>query len=156
PYAQELTRALAALAKNATLQHPMLTGVESPQRAGILLVTSDRGLAGGYNANVIKAANDLATRLRGEGKEPVWYIIGRKGVAYYNFRRVSISGSWIGFSEQPTFLDARDATETVVHALPPTSSGEYDGARGIDELYVVYTRFVNSVSQTPTVAQVSP
>src|SRR5579859_6994285 len=94
PYAEEMTRALAALGKNATLQHPMLTGVESPQRSGILLITSDRGLAGGYNANVIKAANDLAARLRDEGKEPVWYVIGRKGVAYYNFRRVTISGSW--------------------------------------------------------------
>ncbi|HEV7192964.1 MAG TPA: F0F1 ATP synthase subunit gamma [Jatrophihabitantaceae bacterium] len=156
PYAEELTRALAALGKNATLQHPMLTGVESPQRTGILLVTSDRGLAGGYNANVIKQANELASRLRSEGREVVWYVIGRKGVAYYNFRRVTLSGSWTGFSEQPTFLDARDATETVVNALTATSAGEYHGEAGIDELYVVYTRFVNSVSQTPTVAQVSP
>ena len=156
PYAEELTRALAALGKNATLQHPMLTGVASPQRAGILLVTSDRGLAGGYNANVIKQANDLAARLRGEGKDVAWYVIGRKGVAYYNFRRVAISGSWTGFSEQPTFLDARDATETVVNALTATSAGQYHDEAGIDELYVVYTRFVNSVSQTPTVAQVSP
>ena len=156
PYAQELTRALAALGQNATLQHPMLTGVASPQRAGILLITSDRGLAGGYNANVIKQANDLAARLRDEGKDVAWYVIGRKGVAYYSFRRIAIAGSWTGFSEQPTFLDARDATETVVNALTATSSGESNGEPGIDELYVVYTRFVNSVSQAPTVAQVSP
>jgi F-type H+-transporting ATPase subunit gamma len=156
PYAKEMTRALAALGRNATLQHPMLTGVESPQRSGILLVTSDRGLAGGYNANVIKATNELSQRLRGEGKEPVLYVIGRKGVGYYRFRRVPVAGSWTGFSEQPNFLDARGATETVVAALNATSQGEVDGEAGIDELYVVYTRFVNSVSQTPTVAQVSP
>jgi F-type H+-transporting ATPase subunit gamma len=156
PYAQELTRALAALGENATLKHPMLTGVESPQRSGILLITSDRGLAGGYNANAIKQANNLAAQLRGDGKDVVWYVIGRKGVAYYNFRRVAIAGSWTGFSEQPNFLDSREATETVVQALTATSAGESGGEAGIDELYVVYTRFENSVSQTPTVAQVSP
>ncbi|PZS30187.1 MAG: F0F1 ATP synthase subunit gamma, partial [Pseudonocardiales bacterium] len=156
PYADELTRALAALGRNASLEHPMLTGVESPQRAGIVLVTSDRGLAGGYNANAIKQANNLAARLRGEGKDVAWYVIGRKAVAYFKFRRIAVSGSWTGFSEQPNFLDARDSTETVVKALTATSAGESDGEPGIDELYVVYTKFVNSVSQTPTAVQVAP
>jgi F-type H+-transporting ATPase subunit gamma len=156
PYAHELTRALAALGKNATLKHPMLTGVESPSRAGILLVTSDRGLAGGYNANAIKQANQLADRLRGEGKDVVRYVIGRKGVGYYRFRRVPLAGTWTGFSEQPSFVDARPATDTVVAALTATSEGEANGEPGIDELYVVYTRFVNMVSQTPTASLVSP
>src|ERR1700760_172848 len=123
PYAEELTRALAALGEDSSLKHPMLTGVENPRRAGILLITSDRGLAGGYSANAIKTANELASRLQGEGKEVVWYVIGRKGVGYYNFRRVPLAGSWTGFSEQPTFLDAREATETVVAALVATSEG---------------------------------
>jgi F-type H+-transporting ATPase subunit gamma len=156
PYAEEMTRALAALGKNATLQHPMLTGVDSPRRSGILLISSDRGLAGGYNANVLKAANELARRLRDEGKEPVFYVIGRKGASYFSFRQIAVAGAWTGFSEQPTFVDAREATETVVSALVATSEGEFNGAAGIDELYVVYTRFLNSVSQQPTVAQVSP
>jgi F-type H+-transporting ATPase subunit gamma len=156
PYAEELTRALAALGKNASLEHPMLTGVESPQRAGILVITSDRGLAGGYNASAIKRANVLAAKLRSEGKDVAWYVIGRKGVAYYRFRKVTLSGSWTGFSEQPNFLDARDSTETVVKALTATSAGESNEEQGIDELYVVYTKFVNSVSQTPTAVQVSP
>lgn len=156
PYAEELTRALAALGENASLKHPMLTGVDNPRRAGILVVTSDRGLAGGYNANVLKQANELAQRLSGEGKQVVRYVIGRKGAAYYNFRNVKLAGSWTGFSEQPNFLDARAATEAVVAALEATSEGEANGEAGIDELYVVYTKFVNSVSQTPTAAQVSP
>ena len=156
PYAEELTRALAALGDNASLKHPMLTGVENPSRAGVLVVTSDRGLAGGYNANVLKQANELGQRLEGEGKQVVRYVIGRKGVAYYKFRNVKLGGSWTGFSEQPNFLDARAATEAVVAALVATSEGEANGQAGIDELYVVYTRFVNSVSQTPAAVQVSP
>jgi F-type H+-transporting ATPase subunit gamma len=156
PYAEELTRALAALGRNASLQHPMLTGVEAPRRAGILVVTSDRGLAGGYNANALKQANRLAERLEGEGKQVVRYVIGRKGVAFYRFRRVPVSGSWTGFSEQPNFADARGATETVVGALSATSEGEWKGAPGIDELYVVSTKFVNSVTQTPAAVLVSP
>ncbi|HEY8827944.1 MAG TPA: F0F1 ATP synthase subunit gamma [Jatrophihabitantaceae bacterium] len=156
PYAEELTRALAALGNNASLEHPMLTGVESPQRAGILVVTSDRGLAGGYNSNAIRRANALAAKLKSEGRDVAWYVIGRKGVAYYKFRHIALSGNWTGFSEQPNFLDARDSTETVVKALTATSAGESNGEPGIDELYVVYTQFVNSVSQTPTAALVSP
>jgi len=156
PYAEELTRALAALGKNATVQHPMLTGVENPTRAGILVITSDRGLAGGYSANAIKAANQLADRLRSEGKEPVRYVIGRKALTYYNFRRIELAGQWTGFSEQPTFVDARGATDALVDALQATSAEEVDGRPGIDELYVVYTRFESMVTQTPTVVQVSP
>jgi F-type H+-transporting ATPase subunit gamma len=156
PYAEELTRALAALGRNASLAHPMLTGVDNPRRAGILMITSDRGLAGGYSSNVIRRANQLAERLRGEGKEPVLYVIGRKGVAYYRFRRIELAGSWTGFSEQPTFLDARDTTETVVGALTATSEGESRGDRGIDELYVVFTHFASLANQSPVVAQVAP
>ncbi len=156
PYADELTRALSALGRNATLKHPLLTGVDNPERAGILMITSDRGLAGAYNANVLKTANELANRLRDDGKEPVRFVIGRKGVGYYAFRNVELAGRWTGFSEQPSFLDARDATEAIVGALEATSSGEYADAPGIDELYVVYTRFESMVSQSPTVVQASP
>src|ERR1700712_3118377 len=156
PYADELTRALAALGKDASLKHPLLTGAQNATRTGILLVTSDRGLAGGYSANAIKKANELAASIRADGKEPVIYVIGRKGVAFYRFRQIRIADSWTGFSEQPTFLDARDATETVVSALLATSEGESDGHAGIDELYVVYTRFESMVTQTPTAALVAP
>ena len=157
PYAKELQHALAELSGDRTLDHPMLTGVENPRRAGILLVTSDRGLAGGYNANAIRSANELAARLESEGKEVERFVIGRKGVAYYRFRHVDLAGAWTGFSEQPNFADARGATEAVVKALTATSEGEAEeGRAGIDELWVVYTRFVNSVTQTPTAVRVAP
>ncbi|HZC70865.1 MAG TPA: F0F1 ATP synthase subunit gamma [Jatrophihabitans sp.] len=157
PYAKELSGALARLGGDPTLAHPMFTGVDNPRRAGILLITSDRGLAGGYNANAIRTANELADRLGRNGMEIDRFVIGRKGVAFYRFRHVQLVDSWTGFSEQPNFQDARGATDTVVAALSATSDGEAeDGRPGIDELWVVYTRFVNSVSQTPTAVRVSP
>jgi F-type H+-transporting ATPase subunit gamma len=157
PYAEEMTRALSALGRNASLKHPMLTGVDNPRRAGVLVITSDRGLAGGYNANALRLAVELTAELEGQGKQVVRYVIGRKGVAYFNFRHIPLAGSWTGFSEQPSFADARPATETVVSALVATSEGETDsGDPGIDELHVNYTRFVNTVTQTPTAVLVSP
>ena len=162
PYTDELTRALGALSRNASLKHPMLTGTDNPKRSGVLLVSSDRGLAGGYNANVIRRAIELMDEIRKDGKEPVLYIIGRKGLGYFKFRNRAIAGSWTGFSEQPTFLDARGATEAVVKSLAATSDGEVeatDGSpalAGIDELFVVYTRFASMISQNPTVIQVAP
>ena len=156
PYTRELTRALSALGRNATLKHPMLTGTDEPRRSGVLLITSDRGLAGGYNANVIRRANDVLAQIRGDGKEPVLYVIGRKGVGYYRFRGIGIADSWTGFSEQPQFLDARPATDAIVAAVAATSQGEVDGESGIDELFVVYTSFASMISQTPTVVQVAP
>jgi F-type H+-transporting ATPase subunit gamma len=156
PYAEELTRALAAVLQDSSLKNPMLTGVAEPRRAAILLITSDRGLAGGYNSNAIKAANELAARLESDGREVVRYVIGRKGLAYYTFRRIELAGSWTGFSEQPSFANIRDLTETLGFALAATSAGEHNGEPGIDELYVVYTQFKNSVTQTPVVELVSP
>ncbi|HEX8080107.1 MAG TPA: F0F1 ATP synthase subunit gamma [Jatrophihabitans sp.] len=156
PYADELTRALAALGKDSSLKHPLLTRAENAKRTGILLVTSDRGLAGGYSANAIKKANELAASVRAEGKEPVIYVIGRKGVAFYRFRQIQLADSWTGFSEQPTFLDARGATEAVVSALLATSQGQSNDQAGIDELFMVYTRFESMVNQTPTAALVAP
>ena len=160
PYAEELTRALGAVLKDKSLKHPMLTGVESPSRAGILVITSDRGLAGGYSANAIKAANELAEKLTGEGKEVVRYVIGRKGVAFYNFRRIPVAASWTGFSEQPSFADIRDATELFEYSLTATSEGEVTRGesteKGIDELYIVSTQFKNSVTQVAVSEQLSP
>ena len=157
PYAEELSNALAELSGDATISHPMLTGVENPTRAGVLLITSDRGLAGGYNANAIKAANELMARLEGEGKAVDRYVIGRKGSAFYTFRRIALAGTWTGFSEQPSFTHAKPATDTVVAALTATSQSEIEEGRpGIDELWVVYTKFVNSVSQVPQAVRVAP
>src|SRR3989442_8505249 len=94
PYADEITNVLTALASNATLDHPLLVARPEVRRAGVLLVTSDRGLAGGYSSNAIKRCEELIALLRTEGKEPVLYVIGRKGVNYYRFRNRPIEASW--------------------------------------------------------------
>src|SRR6187431_3672717 len=106
PYAREITRVLSALASSSSLDHPLLVERENPRRAAVLVVTSDRGQAGGYNNNVLKEAEALYSLLREEGKEPVVYVIGRKGVNYYRFRNREVRESWTGFSEQPTYPDA--------------------------------------------------
>ena len=157
PYSRELTRALAALGKNSSLEHPLLTGLAEPRRSAILLITSDRGLAGGYSVNAIKKANDLAARIRADGKkEVVLYVIGRKGVAYYRFRRIAVAQTWTGFSEQPKFVDARGATDALVAALSATSEGEVDGHPGVDELSIVHTTFESMITQTPVAELIAP
>ena len=156
PYAEELTRALKAVLEDKSLKSPLLTGVENPRRTAILVITSDRGLAGGYNANALKRANQLAAELEGDGREIVRYVIGRKGVSFFNFRHIPLAGSWTGFSEQPTFADIRELTEQLGFALQATSEGEYNDAPGVDELYIVYTEFTNSVTQTAVSKQLAP
>src|SRR5690606_26259770 len=108
PYSSAITDVLTALASNASVDHPLLQPRPRVRRAGVLVITSDRGLAGGYNANAIRTAEQLISRLRDEGKQVFLYVIGRKGVTYYRFRDRPIEGSWTGFSEQPTFADARE------------------------------------------------
>ena len=107
PYARAITQVLTALASNATIDNPLLTPRERVRRAGVLLITSDRGLAGAYNANAIRTCEQLISRLRADGKDVALYVIGRKGVGYYRFRNRPIAASWTGFSERPSFEDAR-------------------------------------------------
>lgn len=114
PYSQEITKVLSALAEQSSLDHPLLTERSNPKRAGVLVVTSDRGFCGGYNANVLRAAEELQTMLRDQGKTPVLYVIGRKGDAYYRFRQREIAGSWAGFAEKPAYSDAADVGETQI------------------------------------------
>ena len=142
PYAKQITDVLTALASASDLDHPLLTERETPKRAGILLITSDRGLCGGYNANAIKVAEELGALLRSEGKEPVMYVIGRKGLGYYTFRKRPVVASWTGFSEKPTYADAERASDALLPAFTVGSEGTVeDGTPGIDEMHLVSTHF---------------
>jgi F-type H+-transporting ATPase subunit gamma len=161
PYAEEMTRVLTELANNSALDHPLLVEREEPQRAAVLVVTSDRGQAGGYNANVLREAEQLQSLLREQGKEPVLYVIGRKGVNYYRFRRRRVEASWTGFSEQPRYADAAEAARTLVAAFmagaDETAEGPgEDDVQGVDELHLVYTQFKNMVTQTPQARRMAP
>lgn len=157
PYAELITSVLSALAGAATLDHPLLVERENPNRAAILLVTSDRGLCGGYNAGAIKAAEELAALLRDEGKEPVLYVIGRKGLGYYTFRQRPVAESWTGFSERPSYADAERAAATLMPAFLAGGQGQTeDGEQGVDEIHVVSTHFVSMLSQNPQARRVAP
>ncbi|TNH31222.1 F0F1 ATP synthase subunit gamma [Micromonospora orduensis] len=161
PYAQAITGVLTALASNARIDHPLLTPRERVRRAGVLLVTSDRGLAGGYSSNAIKMAESLIARLRADGKEPVLYVIGRKGVGFYRFRDRPMEATWTGFSEQPSFEDARTVGETLIKAFTAGADdvdggAGADGVLGVDELHIVYTEFHSLMTQTPVTKVIGP
>ncbi|MFT3662997.1 MAG: F0F1 ATP synthase subunit gamma [Gordonia sp. (in: high G+C Gram-positive bacteria)] len=162
PYAEEMTSVVAKLASHANLGVvPLLTARPEPKRAAVLVITSDSGQCGGYNANVLRETEELLSLLREEGKEPVLYVMGRKGIGYYTFRDRAISASWSGFSQQPVFADCQPAVRHLVN-LFLAGSGEVvelpDGGReeGVDELHVVYTRFVSMLSQQPVVRRMAP
>ncbi|QHY98159.1 ATP synthase gamma chain [Streptomyces sp. S4.7] len=151
PYATELTRAVTAVATGSNTKHALTTEVEAPTRAAVLLVTSDRGLAGGYSSNAIKAAERLTERLRGEGKEVDSYIVGRKGVAYYGFRERKVTESWTGFTDSPTYADAKKVAGPLIEAVQRDTA---DG--GVDELHIVFTEFVSMLTQTPVQKRLLP
>ena len=152
PYAEQITAVLTELASNSALDHPLLVERENPRRAAVLVVTSDRGQCGGYNTNVLKEAEALYSLLREEGKEPVIYVIGRKGVNYYRFRHREVKESWTGFSEQPSYPDAAKAARTLVEAFMANDDDE----NSVDELHLVFTQFKNMVSQTPQARRMAP
>ncbi|MFI6288157.1 F0F1 ATP synthase subunit gamma [Streptomyces sp. NPDC051018] len=151
PYATELTRAVTAVATGSNTNHPLTTEAQNPARAAILLITSDRGLAGGYSANAIKAAEQLTERLRGEGKEVDAYIVGRKGVSYYGFRERKVTQSWTGFTDSPTYADAKKVADPLIAAVQKDSA---EG--GVDELHIVFTEFISMLTQTPVANRLLP
>ena len=150
PYANAITDVLTALASNATVEHPLLTPRQTVTRAGVVLITSDRGLCGAYNANVLRRAEQLIDSLRGEGKEPVLYVIGRKGVAYFRFRGRPVEASWTGFSERPGIDDARAVSIALIDAFV---NGE---PAGVHELHLVSTEFRSLMTQTPVAGPLAP
>ncbi|HTF48611.1 MAG TPA: F0F1 ATP synthase subunit gamma, partial [Pseudonocardia sp.] len=134
---------------------------DNPTRAAVLVVTSDRGQCGGYNSNVLRAARELEELLREQGKEVVRYVIGRKGVSNYRFRRRAVEASWTGFSEQPSYVDAKTAADTLVASFmaggDETAEAPGEGeVLGVDELHLVYTEFKNMVTQIPRAHRLAP
>ena len=128
PYAREITRVLSALAGSASLDHPLLTERPDAGRVAVLVITSDRGFAGSYNVNVLRRTEELLGLLRNEGKEPVLYVVGRKGETYYRFRDREFADSWTGFSEQPNYTDAQEVGSTLIDAFTAGEDDEDGGA----------------------------
>jgi F-type H+-transporting ATPase subunit gamma len=151
PYAEEITRVISAVASQTTLDHPLTTEPANPTRAAVVVITSDRGLAGAYSANALRRAGELLELLREEGKEPLLFAVGRKAVTYYRFRGVPLAGEHTGFSEQPSYADAKAvASELIAAYNTPTEQG------GVDEIHLVFTEYVSALTQTAVARRLLP
>ena len=151
PYTQELLRAISAAVSHGNSKGALVSEVENRKRAAVILITSDRGLAGAYSSAIIKEGEGLNALLKEEGVTPEHYLVGRKSVGYYKFRERKIANSWTGFTDQPTYEDAKRIAAAVFEAFNlPTAEG------GVDEIHLVYTHFVNMAVQEVRVRRILP
>ena len=151
PYASALTRAVSAVATFSSVEHPLTTEHAEVRRAAMVVITSDRGLAGAYSSAVLKESEKLAELLRDEGKEVIPYLVGRKAVGFYKFRRREFAQEWSGFSDNPKFEIAREIGQRITDDFIK----DHDEG-GVDEVHVVFTRFVSMVTQDPDVIRLLP
>ncbi len=153
PYANELTRAVTAVASFSSTNRPLTTPSENPRRAAVLIITADRGMAGAYSNAAIKEGDQLVMALRERGLATEAYLVGRKAVNYYRFRSRKIAGSWTGFSDNPTFVHAKEVSEALISAfLADAETVE----TGVDELHIVYTQFKSMITQIPEARRMLP
>ena len=151
PYSRAITRAVSAVATYSNVDHVLTTEPEKIERAAIVILTSDRGLAGAFNSQVLREAEELAELLRSQGKEVVYFLVGRKAVGYFQFRHREFEQDWVGQSENPEFELAKEIADAVLESFLRDAS---DG--GVDEIHVVYNTFVSMMTQTPTVVRLLP
>jgi F-type H+-transporting ATPase subunit gamma len=151
PYSRAVTRAVSAVATFSNIDHPLTTEPERIERAAVVIFTSDRGLAGAFSSNVLREAEQLSALLREQGKDVVYYLVGRKAVGFFNFRRRTATQQWIGGTDLPQFDTAKEIADAVVGAFnTPASEG------GVDEIHMVYNRFVSMIAQVPEVVRLLP
>ncbi|MBX6388229.1 MAG: F0F1 ATP synthase subunit gamma [Frankia sp.] len=151
PYAAEITRVITAVASQSTIKHPLTTERSGVTRAAVVVVTSDRGLAGGYSANALKRTAELMELLAAEGKQVQLYAVGRKAVTYYRFRGRELAGEFTGFSEQPSYADAKAIADELLAAFTTP-----EGEGGVGEIHAVYTEYVSALTQTPVAHRLLP
>lgn len=157
PYAFQITAMLTTLSSEAALDHPLLVEREEPKRAGVLVVSSDRGLCGAYNSSIFRRAEELFSLLREEGKTPVVYTVGRKALNYFKFRNWDITESWTGFSEQPSYENAAEIASTLVETfMKGAGDDESSDDQGVDELHIVYSEFKSMMSQAAAAHRIAP
>ena len=160
PYAFQITSMLLTLSAEAALDHPLLVEREEPKRAGVLVVSSDRGLCGAYNSSIFRRSEELFSLLREEGKTPVLYTVGRKALNYFKFRNWDVTESWTGFSEQPQYENAAEIGSTLVDTFMKGAGDNQDqqseDGEGVDELHIVYSEFKSMMSQTAVAHRIAP
>ena len=151
PYEKALTQAVAAVAVHTDLDHPLTLEREDTKRVAILVVASDRGMAGAYSATILRESEKLISDLTADGFEPLLYTFGRRAAAYFRFRGVTIEREWEGESDSPSPETARDIASVLLERfLDP------DPTTGVGSLHLVYTRFKTVMSQVPEVRQMLP
>jgi F-type H+-transporting ATPase subunit gamma len=151
PYSRAVTRAVSAVATYSNVDHILTTEPEKITRAAVVLFTSDRGLNGAFSTNIVRESGELVARLTGEGKEIVYYVVGRKGAAYFAFRQRAIEQLWTGGTDQPVFTTAQEIGSVLVEKF---IQDEADG--GVNEIHIVYNRFKNVVTQIPEIVRLLP
>lgn len=151
PYATAITRAVSAVATHSNTDHPLLTEAETVERAAVVIFTSDRGLAGAFNSQVLREAEELTELLHEEGKEVVYYLIGRKAQGYFSFRRRPSERVWTGDTENPSFETAKEVAEALLEIF-----GREAAEGGAQEIHLVYNRLISMVSQVPEVHRLLP
>ncbi|MBA2507644.1 MAG: F0F1 ATP synthase subunit gamma [Nocardioidaceae bacterium] len=165
PYARELTRAVSAVATFSNVDHPLTTEHPDPKRAAVVIITSDRGLAGSYSSALLKESERLVEKLHSEGKEVDLYVSGRKGIAYFTFRQRDLADSWSGYSDSPTYEAAREIAEAILaaflagdesHEESDVEPAEDNERTPVDEVHVVFTRFRSMLVQEPDVIRLLP
>ena len=151
PFANAITRAVSAVAAHSNIDHPLTTEPTTVERAAVVIFSSDRGLAGAFNSQVLREAEELSELLREEGKQVSYYLIGRKAQGYFSFRNRTATRVWTGGTDQPSFETAKEiADELITSFNRPTSEG------GVDEIHIVFNRLVSMVSQVPEVRRLLP
>jgi F-type H+-transporting ATPase subunit gamma len=153
PYVNELTRAVSAVATFSSTNHPLTTEHENPRRAAILIISADRGMAGAYSNNAIKEGEQLAALLKARGLETASYLVGRKAVNYYRFRNREIAGSWSGFSDTPSYENAKEVADALLNAFLADST---DGKLGVDEIHIIFTEFRSMITQEAQAKRMLP
>ncbi|THG35611.1 F0F1 ATP synthase subunit gamma [Glaciibacter flavus] len=151
PYSRAITRAVSAVATHSNVTHVLTTERTNVTRAAVVIFTSDRGLAGAFNSQILREAEKLTSLLRSEGKEVVYFLVGRKSVGYFTFRRRSSERQWIGGTDNPDVETAREIADAVLSAFLRDPE---DG--GVGEIHMVFNRFVSMMTQDPSVVRLLP
>jgi F-type H+-transporting ATPase subunit gamma len=148
PYSRALTDAVSAVvSRSGSISHPMVTRPETVSKAAVLILTSDSGFCGSYNASVLREASRLRQKLKDDNVTAELYVAGRKGIAWHRFRELPLNAEWAGFSAKPSYPDAERITETLLAAFTDADT---------DEIYLVATEFISMLTQRPLVRRLLP
>lgn len=151
PYSRAITRAVSAVATHSNVTHHYLTERTDTNRVAVLLIASDRGMAGAYAATAIRETERLIGRLADAGKQVDLFVSGRRAISYYTFRGHHLAGQWQGMSDSPS----ADVAEQIADRLLEAYDAPVD-AGGVSEVHVVYTHFLNMVTQKPQIVRMLP